>query len=250
MICIFFYPLLSFMSYPLSSQVKSSKSGYQYTNKKSDKIDSVTLSKSKSVLDIPSSSYSLKDKEGTSHIPILKTRKHKIDSDQALRIEFEHKIKRVSSKHSIEHIHKIDNPEIQHIKNHYQEATTSSSSYLSVGDKKHKSRKDKKSSLSPSSLNIQKEDNKPKDKTKEDYKTSDKPREDTIHKHNKNNLSNLKSDLNFKDKYNKSDKRFKEKDCSGFSFSYSSSLDSLSPSTSTGNLTYPQVNKSYYFKQF
>lgn len=217
-----------------SSQVKSSKSGHHQTNRKSD---SVSLTKSKSVTDIPSSSCLNKEKERTNNAPLLKTRKHKIESEQTLGIEFEHKIKKISSKHNLESTHKIDNIESQYTKNNHQEPSSSNSTLTTIETgKKHKSRKDKKNSRSPSSSKSKKSED---DKLKEDQKPRDKSKEDKIHKNNKINLHS-KSDISFKEKQKKSDK--KHLDYNSFEFRFSSSIDSLSPSTSAGNLTYPQVS--------
>lgn len=206
----------------------------------------MSLTKSKSVTDIPSSSYPHKEKERTSHIPILKSRKHKIDPEQTLGIEYEHKIKRNSSKHNLEPIHKIENLEIQPPTQTYrQEPSTSTSSRLltDIG-KKHKSRKDQKSSRSPSSSKSKKvEEDKQREKLKEDQlKTKDKPKEDKLHKNNKNNLNNSRSDINYKSK-SKGDR--KHRDFISFGLRYSSSADNLEASTSAGNLTYPQVKYTF-----
>lgn len=244
---IIFYPslysvILLFIIWLLfhSLQVKSSKSGL-HTNTKPDKTDSVILTKSKSVTDIPSGSYPYKEKDRSSRIPIIKTRKHKIDQEHAPSIEFEYKIKRNSSKYNLEPIHNIDNLEIQYTKkNHQQQPSTSTSSHLSaeIGNK-HKSRKDKKSSRSPSSSKSKIEEYKPKERSKEDQKPRDKSKEDKIHTNSKNNLNNSRSDISFKEKSKKSNR--KDRDYSSFNLRYSSSVDNLDASTSTGNLTYPQV---------
>lgn len=105
--------------------------------------------------------------------------------------------------------------------------------------KKHKSRKDKKRSPSSSKSKKVEDYNKTKEKSREDQKTRDKSREDKIHKHSKNNVHSSRADISFREKHKNSDK--KHTDYSNFDFSFSSSLDNLTPSTSTGNLTYPQV---------
>lgn len=101
---------------------------------------------------------------------------------------------------------------------------------IEIGNK-HKSRKEKKRSQSKKVEDC--------DKTKEkDQKARDKSREDKLHKNHKNNL-HCRTDTGFKEKHKYSDK--KHTDFSSFGLQFSSSLDSLNPHTSSGNLTYPQV---------
>lgn len=218
--------------------MKSSKSGHQHTSKKLDKIDSVALTKSKSVTDIPTSSHPLKEKERTSLIPILKTRKHKVDTEQTIGIEFENRSKRNSLKHHhLEEIHKIDNIESQHTRNNHQEPSTSTNdSLLTEIGKKHKSKKDKHSRF-PNNFKTKKTEEDKKEKSKEEVKIKDRSK---LHKNYKNNFNNSQSEISFKEKDSKSKKG--DKKHSSFSSRYTYSVDNLEASTSSGNQTYPQVN--------
>lgn len=182
-------------------------------NQTADNSEPSTLLRSRSVTNIPSTSFSNKEKEKLHST--LKTRKHKIEPDQTVEIEFEHRYKKNSK-------HNIDTQEFQ-VSNNIE----SSSSSVDIKNKAKLRKHRKSSSQSPSGS-----------KRKEEDHHQEKNKEDKSHRLSSNNFSS-KSELNLRDKAKKIGK--KGKSISTLNLRHFTSEADLEASTSSGNLTYPQV---------
>lgn len=191
--------------------MKGSKSG-QVQNPTTEKPEPSTLLRSRSVINIPSTSYSSKEKEKLQ--PTVKTRKHKIEPDQTFEIEYEPKYRKNSK-------HNIDTQDIQVSNNLEASSSTDIKS-------KNKLRKHRKSSSQSPSGSKKREEGHPQERNKEDKS----------HRLSSINFSS-KSELNLKDKAKKTGKRGKGN--STFNLRHFTSEVDLEASTSSGNLTYPQV---------
>lgn len=183
--------------------------------------------KSRSQGELPSTSTQKEKKK--SQIPLPRRasiRNLKVDSQQPVGLELEQKTKR-NSKHSINLNHKQNNIDINY-KNNNSEPSSSLSNNSSEIGKKHKFKKHRKSSSSPSSSRI---------------KLEETTEEDKIHKSEKYTLSTNKIDNSLKEKSKKLEKH-KHKGNSNFNLKVNHSVsgdDNSEASTSSANLTYPQV---------
>lgn len=187
--------------------------------------------KSRSQGELPSTSTQKDKKNIQIPIPPFKSRRpsiryQKADSEQPVGLELEQRSKR-NSKNSIDLNHKQNNIDIS-FKNNNTEPSSSLSNISSEIGKKHKLKKHRKSSSSPSSSRV---------------KLEEKTEEDKIHKSEKYNLSTDKIGGNLKDKSKKLEKH-KQKANSSFNLKVNHSIsgdDNSEASTSSANLTYPQV---------
>lgn len=215
-------------------KAKSGKSG-QSNSKKSEQSELTNL-KSRSQGELPSTSTQKDKKKIQIPIPPLKSRRpsiryQKVDSEQPVGLELEQRSKR-NSKNSIDLNHKQNNIDIS-FKNNNTEPSSSLSNISSEIGKKHKLKKHRKSSSSPSSSRV---------------KLEEKTEEDKLHKSEKYNLNADKIGGNLKDKSKKLEKH-KQKANSSFNLKVNHSVsgdDNSEASTSSANLTYPQIHNHKY----
>lgn len=183
--------------------------------------------KSQSQGELPSTSTQKEKKKIQTPLPRRASIKNlKVDTEQPVGLELQQKTKR-NSKHSIDLNHKQNNIDISY-KNNNSEPSSSLSNLSPEIGKKHKFKKHRKNSSSPNSSRI---------------KLEEKTEEDKIHKSEKYSVNAEKIDNNLKEKSKKLDKH-KHKGNSNFNLKVNHSLsgdDNSEASTSSANLTYPQV---------